>query len=62
MKPKKYSQRRGPVIGGLKQRNTKEAKLKRAKKAAREMTAHIRKDIKLPTLEEIREIERSREG
>ena len=60
-KGRKRSQRRGPVVGGLKERNTKEAKIKRAKKDAAEMAARVRKDIKLPTTKEVLEVERTKE-
>ena len=60
MKPRKRAQRRGPVVGGTRERDTKEARAKRAKADAAEMVAVVRKDLKIPTTREVADVTRTK--
>ena len=62
MKPRKRSQRRGPVIGGVVgEDTTKQARLRRARKQAAEMAGVVKKSLKLPTPKETADVLRSKE-
>ena len=50
-----------PVIGGVVgEDTTKQARKRKAKRDVKEMTEYVRKDLKIPSLEEVKDVERTK--
>ena len=58
---RKRNKQRHPSIGGIVGEDmTKQGRRRRTKRDAKEMTERVRKEIKLPTFEEVQDVEKSR--
>ena len=58
---RKKNKQRHPIIGGIVGEDmTKQGRRRRAKSNSKEMTERVRKDIHIPTFEDIRDVEKSR--
>ena len=58
---RKRNKQKHPTIGGIVGEDmTKQGRRRRAKRDAKEMTERVRKDIHIPTFEEIRDAQRTK--
>ena len=58
---RKRNKQKHPIIGGIVgDDTTKQGRRRRAKCDAKEMTERVRKEIQIPTFEEIRDVERTK--
>ena len=59
---RKHNKQKQPVVGGVVgEDTTKQGRRRRAKRDVAEMAAIARKELKLPTREEMRDVQRTKE-